>query len=122
MRILNKRCTQKGMLMILGFVLAVIYMLVNPTHVRADSAQEGRALSDISQIDESKYPGYKDKLLELQNRYPNWNIKVLYTGLDWNHVIEGEYVIYVEVVDMIMVRGYVPLKKQLHIIWIQEII
>ena len=91
MRILNKRCTQKGMLMILGFVLAVIYMLVNPTHVRADSAQEGRALSDISQIDESKYPGYKDKLLELQNRYPNWNIKVLYTGLDWNHVIEGEY-------------------------------
>ena len=46
---------------------------------------------DINGIDERKYPGYKEKLQSIQNQYSNWNIKVLYTGLDWNNVINGEY-------------------------------
>ena len=44
--------------------------------------------SDISGIDESKYPGYKEKIQRLQTLYPN--IKVMYTGLDWNTVIQNE--------------------------------
>ena len=44
--------------------------------------------SDIDGIDETKYPGYKDKIKQLKTIYPN--IKVLYTGLDWNTVIENE--------------------------------
>src|SRR5699024_2086135 len=44
--------------------------------------------TDINAIDESKYPGFKAKLKELQKTYPN--IKLLYTGLDWNEVIKNE--------------------------------
>ena len=44
---------------------------------------------DIDGINEEKYPGYKVKIKELQNTYPN--IKLLYTELDWNRVINNEY-------------------------------
>ena len=45
---------------------------------------------DIKGIDTSKYSGYKELLQKIQSQYPNWKIKLLYTGLDWNYVIEQE--------------------------------
>ena len=47
---------------------------------------------DIGLIDESKYPQYKSQIQAMQAQYPNWTFKVLYTGLNWNDVINGEYV------------------------------
>ena len=47
---------------------------------------------NIDAIDESKYPGIKKQIKELQKQYPNWTFKVLYTGLNWKNVIKGEYV------------------------------
>lgn len=47
--------------------------------------------SDINAINDSKYPGIKEKIKQLQSKYPNWNFKILYTGLDWNEVISNEY-------------------------------
>lgn len=47
--------------------------------------------TDIENIDESKYPGIKSRIKELQRQYPNWNFKLLYTKLDWNEVIRNEY-------------------------------
>ena len=46
--------------------------------------------SRVEDINDSKYPGYKQALQQLQKQYPNWNIKVLYTGLNWNQVISQE--------------------------------
>ena len=46
---------------------------------------------DINAIDESRYPGYKSLLQNIQAQYPNWKIKLYYTGLDWNSVIANEY-------------------------------
>ena len=46
---------------------------------------------DISGIDNKKYPGIKSMIQALQKEHPNWNFKVLYTGLDWDDVISGEY-------------------------------
>ena len=47
--------------------------------------------SDISGINNSKYPGIKSMIQSLQSKYPNWNFKILYTGLDWSEVIANEY-------------------------------
>ena len=47
-------------------------------------------LSNFSSLDESKYPGYKEKLQKLQEQYPNWIITIDYTGLDWSAVLDGE--------------------------------
>lgn len=46
---------------------------------------------DYSSIDNSKYPGFKTRLEQLKSKYPNWKIRVMYTGLDWNSVIDNEY-------------------------------
>ncbi|MCI8640578.1 MAG: hypothetical protein HFJ59_01695 [Clostridia bacterium] len=47
--------------------------------------------ADINNINESKYPGIKERIKLLQSKYPNWKFKILYTGLDWNTVIANEY-------------------------------
>lgn len=48
--------------------------------------------SDISKINNSIYPGIKDRINALKSKYPNWKFKVLYTDLNWNDVITNEYV------------------------------
>ena len=59
-----------------------LFMLNNSTLAASIS-------SDIDGIDESKYPGYKEKIKQLQSIYPN--IQLLYTGIDWNTAIYYEH-------------------------------
>ena len=66
------------------FMIGIVSEKLNTTYAASTSY-------DINAIDESKYPGYKNALQNLQAQYPNWKIKLLYTGLDWNSVIAGEY-------------------------------
>lgn len=47
--------------------------------------------SDIQSLDNAKYPGIKEKIETLQKEHPNWNFKILYTGIDWNEAITYEY-------------------------------
>ena len=46
--------------------------------------------SDFSNIDTSKYKGYKEALQKLQQQHPNWTIKLVYTGLKWEDVLNAE--------------------------------
>ena len=46
---------------------------------------------NIEEINETKYPGIKERINELKSQYPNWNFKIFYTDLDWNEVIANEY-------------------------------
>ena len=48
------------------------------------------SVSYFSNLDESRYPGYKEALEELLDKYPNWIINLDYTGLDWNTVLDNE--------------------------------
>ncbi len=47
---------------------------------------------DINGINASAYPGVKEQLQKVQAQYPNWKIKLLYTGIDWNYALESERV------------------------------
>ncbi len=47
--------------------------------------------SNIDEIDTLKYPGIKEAITSLKTAHPNWNFKILYTGLDWYDVIQNEY-------------------------------
>ena len=42
-------------------------------------------------IDNNKYPGYADKIKEVLSKHPNWNIEIVYTGLTFDEVVDGEY-------------------------------
>ena len=41
-------------------------------------------------MNEGKYPGLKAKLDNIRRERPNWKIKIMETGLDWNEVIRRE--------------------------------
>ena len=47
--------------------------------------------TNIDEIDDSMYPGVKKLIQNMKKIYPNWNFKILYTGLDWNEVLENEH-------------------------------
>ena len=47
--------------------------------------------SNINGIDDDKYPGIKSMIKRVEKEHPNWNIKVFYTGLDWDDVISAEH-------------------------------
>ena len=70
-------------------MLLVILFIVVGWKMNKVEAKTAYFSTDINGIDESKYPGYKKKIQELQKIYPN--IQLLYTGLDWNTVIQNEY-------------------------------
>ena len=69
---------------LLNILISIIYQ--NKTYAVTQSIS-----TNIDGIDNSKYPGIKDKIKTLQSKYPNWTFKVLYTGLDWNEVIANEF-------------------------------
>ena len=45
-------------------------------------------------IDTLKYPGYKEKIEALMEKYPNWKFELLYTGLTFQEVIKGESAVH----------------------------
>lgn len=84
---MKKNIKRLNFLLVIGILLIIILNLF-PC---AASAVAQKTSSDISSINTSKYPGIKEKIETLKKIYPNWNFKVLYTGLDWNQVIASEY-------------------------------
>lgn len=47
--------------------------------------------SNIDGIDESKYPGVKSLIKNLQRNHANYNFQVYYTDIDWTEAITMEY-------------------------------
>lgn len=60
----------------------------------------------------NNYPGYKELIDNLKAKYPNWQFKILYTGLDWNQVIKMKQVLLMVETWFIMIKqehGFVQL-------------
>ena len=70
---------------LLVFISYIIISSVIPKKVYAAQTTENYSSSKIS-----KYPGYQALIDNIRSRHPNWKIKILYTGLDWNQVIKNE--------------------------------
>ena len=49
---------------------------------------------NVNTIDTSKYPGYKEKIQNLMNKYSNWDFKLVYTGLTLDQAVKGEYAVH----------------------------
>ena len=75
-------------LMILTIILYSLFgIILQNTSLAVNQTKS----EDINSINETKYPGIKQQIQQLQSKYPNWKFKILYTGLDWNDVINNEY-------------------------------
>ena len=42
-------------------------------------------------IDTNKYPGVSEAIDKLVEQHPNWQFEILYTGIDFNTAVQGEY-------------------------------
>lgn len=71
---------------ILIITFLIIYMSFSQIFTAKSNAQSIENYSSRT----SSYPGYSELIDSLKAKYPNWNFKILYTGLDWNQVIKNE--------------------------------
>lgn len=73
-------------------ILTILINVLLSIIIQNENYAVSQSLStNIESIDNSKYPGVKEKIKALQSKYPNWTFKILYTGLDWNQVIANEF-------------------------------
>lgn len=82
--------TVKNIAIILSIIIMVTIIL--PCTNLVSYGSQYRENTNIDELDEKKYPGYKELLKKIQEENPNWTFTFLYTGLDWNTVIYNETV------------------------------
>lgn len=70
-------------------ILLSAFLIVNI--LQSSFAESNRYAYDGSNLDTSKYPGFKEKLDTLKANHPNWNFIIMETGLDFEQVIKAQY-------------------------------
>ena len=78
----------KKILFLIIILTIISYSLLGIINYNTYAAVTQTISSDINGINDSTYPGIKDRINVLKAKYPNWNFKIL----DWNEVILNEYV------------------------------
>lgn len=81
----------KSVLMLICLFLILLRIL--PIFAVLDTASKMicNTIEDIEKnIDENKYPGYRERLLILKKNNPNWKFTLYKTGIDWNTAIANE--------------------------------
>ena len=73
---------------ILMMTISLISTIGKASVVQANS---NRYVYNGSNLNTSKYPGYKEKLDALRATHPSWTFEIMETGLDWNKTIQDEY-------------------------------
>ena len=70
-------------------ILLSAFLIVNI--LQSSFAESNRYIYDGSNLDTSKYPGFKEKLDTLKANHPNWKFIIMETGLDFEQVIKAQY-------------------------------
>ena len=70
-------------------VLIIIITIISISVIKEKNKQKYE-LYNGSNIEEEKYPGYKELIDNLQESHPNWTFTLFYTKLDWEEVIAHE--------------------------------
>ena len=73
------------------FIVTVIYIILGFFGNKVFATTPGTLTSNINEVDETKYPGYKTLINGMKAKHPNYIFLVYYTGMDWNEVITAEY-------------------------------
>lgn len=80
------------MLLISILVSLIIPIILNASSL-TDSAKKVTlsTVSDIEKyVDDSKYPGFKNKLIALKKSNPTWKFSIYFTGIEWKTAVYNE--------------------------------
>ncbi len=80
----------RKVLIILVIINIITILIINNFNIKTYAVTQ-KLDTNIKGIDDKKYPKIKSMIQDLQKEHPNWDFKILYTGLKWDDVIEGEY-------------------------------
>ena len=76
-----------------NFIIAVIVLIIISIGVQMiieESKKQKYVEYNGENLNEAKYPKFKELIDNLLKEHPNWTFTLLYTKLDWNEVIENE--------------------------------
>ena len=76
----------KKIIAILLIVLLLSAFLIVNVNLQLSFAESKRYVSDGTNLDTSKYPGYKERLDTIISKHPNWKFIIMETGLDFEPV------------------------------------
>lgn len=89
--IISKNIFMKKIIAILLIVLLLSAFLIVNVNLQLSFAESKRYVYDGTNLDTSKYPGYKERLDTIISKHPNWKFIIMETGLDFEQVIKAQY-------------------------------
>lgn len=88
MKSTSKLLNGKKIVGIITILTIISYFLINSINSKYTYAVTQTRENLSNKI--NNYPGYIELINKLKASHPNWNFRILYTGLDWNQVIKNE--------------------------------
>ena len=80
----------KKVKIICGAIIAIILIIILIFVFIEENSKQKYVEYNGKNLSESKYPGIKELIDELQEKHPNWTFTLFYTRLDWDEVITNE--------------------------------
>ena len=80
---------KKVRILLIAIVILVV-ISIGVSIIVEESKKQKYVIYNGENLNEEKYPGYKELIDKLQENHPNWTFTLFYTKLDWNEVIENE--------------------------------
>ena len=71
-------------------LIVLIVICIGVSMLVEESRKQKYVIYDGKNLNEEKYPGYKELIDELLEKHPNWTFTLFYTKLDWEEVITNE--------------------------------
>ena len=75
---------------IVSAIFLIILIIILTLVIINESRKQKYVIYDGKNLNEEKYPQYKELIDNLKEKYPNWTFTLFYTKLDWEEVIENE--------------------------------
>ena len=83
------RIPKKAKIVIVTILIVILISSLIFVWIRESQKQKYEQY-DGENLNESKYPGYKERIDALLEEHPNWTFTLFYTKLDWEEVIANE--------------------------------
>ena len=71
-------------------IIVLIVICIGVSKLVEESKKQKYVIYDGENLNETKYPGYRERIDSLLAEHPNWSFTLFYTKLDWNEVIKNE--------------------------------
>ena len=75
---------------IVAIILLIIAIIIGLSVIFKTEQKQKYVEYDGKNINEVRYPGYKELIDNLQKNHPNWTFTLFYTKLKWDDVIANE--------------------------------